>query len=452
MSGPGSSLPPPRPELRRVLGATDATALVVGVMVGSGIFATPPLVAAYLPSPALMLAAWGLGGLIALCGALSYAELAGLFPLTGGAYVFLREGYGRFPAFAYGWSALLVTYPASVAAVALVFSAYLARLLPALSGFQPWVAAGLCLSLSVLNLLGVRLGAWFLRLTVAAKVLALLAVVATGLVLGAGTPNEGSASPVAAAEPVRWWAAWALALVAILWTYEGWADGPTLAGEVRNPERNMARSLVVGVAGVTGLYLLANLAYLRVLGMDGMRGTDSVATDLAHRVFGGSGVVFVNLLVVVSTLGAASGMILGASRIFYALARDRLFLRRVGEIHPRWGTPAWALATIGFLSAIYACIGTFEQIIGIFVMVATVWFVLNIFSVFLHRRRRPRIPRPFRIPLYPLPPLLYLLAALALLVQMVRASPRGALAALGVLSVSLPVYFLWERKHRNMTQ
>jgi len=430
-----------------VLGVSDAAALVVGVMVGSGIFATPPLVATHLPSPALVMAVWALGGIIALCGALSYAELAGLFPQTGGAYVFLREGYGRFPAFAYGWSALLVTYPASVAAVSLVFAAYLARLLPVLSGLQPLVATLLCLSLAVVNLLGVRLGAWFLRITVAAKVLALLAVVAAGLVLGGAAP--GGAAPPPAPSPTGPWAAWALALVAVLWTYEGWADGPTLAGEVRDPGRDMSRALLLGVLSVTGLYLLANLSYLRVLGVEGMQRTDSVATDLARRVFGPSGVLFVNLLVVVSTLGAASGMVLGASRIFYALARDRLFLRRVGEVHPRWHTPAWALATIGLISAVYAWIGTFEEIIGVFVLVATVWFVLNIVSVFLHRRRIPLAPRPFRIPLYPIPPLLYLGAALALLVELVRGAPGRAVAALAVLALSLPVYLLWERRHRT---
>jgi amino acid transporter len=446
MTDPGASASPARPGLRRVLGTSDAAALVVGVMVGSGIFATPPLVAGHLPSPALVLGVWALGGVIALCGALSYAELAGLFPRTGGAYVFLREGYGRFPAFAYGWSALLVTYPASVAAVSLVFAAYLARLVPALSGAEPVVASALCLSLAGLNLLGVRLGAWFLRLTVAAKVLALLAVVTAGLFVGGGAAGGGveAASPLPPLSGL--WAAGALALVAVLWTYEGWADGPTLAGEVRDPGRDMARALVLGVTGVAGLYLLANLSYLRVLGVEGMRGTDSVATDLAERVFGSSGVLFVNLLVIVSTLGAASGMVLGASRIVYALARDGLSLDRLGEVHSRWHTPAWALTGVGLLSAAYAWVGTFEEIIRVFVLVATVWFVLNIASVFLHRHRRPLAPRPFRIPLYPLPPLLYLAAALALLFEMVRADPRQALGALGVLVVSIPAYLIWEKR------
>lgn len=219
----------PQPELRRVLGVWDAAALIVGIIIGSGIFATPPLVAGHIPSTGGMLAIWLLGGVLAFTGALCYAELATMFPFTGGSYAFLREGYGRFPAFSYGWSALLITYPASIAGVSLVFTAYLARLVPISDPARPWVAASVCLIMAGLNIIGVRLGALVLRLFTSAKVLALGMIVVAVFALSKG--SWSNLEPISFIPPGGLSAgAVALALAAIIWTYSGWDDAPTLSG------------------------------------------------------------------------------------------------------------------------------------------------------------------------------------------------------------------------------
>jgi basic amino acid/polyamine antiporter, APA family len=434
---------PSRTELRRVLGVWDAAALMVGVMIGSGIFATPPIVAGYVPNPAGMVGIWALGGLAALCGAFCFAELTAMFPMTGGSYAFLREAYGRFPSFAYGWSALLITYPASIAAVSVVFTAYLANIVPIAESTRPWIAALMCLVLTALNIVGVRLGATVLRLMTGAKIIALGLVAIAGIVaarhLTPARPLPGAATP-------SWsLAALALAFTSVVWTYEGWADGPTIAGETRRPERDVPRALLLGTLAVTVIYLLANVAYLLVLGLDGLRRTDRAAVEIANAAFGSRGGAFVTLLVLVSTLGSILGMIIAGSRVFFAMGRDGLFFAWVGGVHSRFHTPAAALIGVGLISALYAIVGTFEGIIRYFVFVSGLFFLLIIGSVFLHRRRHPNAPRPVRIPLYPLPPLLYLAVEITLLVQLLKENAGPSLIGLAIVLASAPVYVIWER-------
>jgi APA family basic amino acid/polyamine antiporter len=389
-----------------------------------------------------MLGIWMLGGILALCGALCYAELAAMFPYTGGSYAFLREAYGRFPAFAYGWSALLVTYPASVAAVAMVFTAYLSRLVPVAEPVRPFLAASLCLALTGLNILGVRLGAWTLRVFTSAKVIALSAIVLLAFLAGHGSWGHlTSASGVGSGITPG---AVALALVAVIWTYEGWTDGPTLSGEVRNPNRDLVAALLLGTTGVMLIYLLINIAYVFVLGIEGVRSTDSVAVDVATVVLGRGGNLFVTVLVLVSTLGSMMGMIIAASRVFFALGQDKLFFDWAGRIHRR-GSPAGALAGIGVMSALYTVVGTFEIIIGYFVFVATIFLTFNVGSVIWHRRRQPERRRPFRVPLYPLPPLVFLVVASGLMIQLLRENSGNALVGLGIVLASIPVYLAWEQ-------
>ena len=434
---------PPRTELRRVLGVWDAAALMVGVMIGSGIFATPPIVAGYVPNPAGMLGIWALGGLAALCGAFCFAELTAMFPMTGGSYAFLREAYGRFPSFAYGWSALLITYPASIAAVSVVFTAYLANIVPIAESTRPWIAALMCLVLTALNIVGVRLGATVLRLMTGAKIIALGLVAIAGIV---AAKHLTPASPLPGAATPSWsLAALALAFTSVVWTYEGWADGPTIAGETRRPERDVPRALLLGTLAVTVIYLLANVAYLLVLGLDGLRKTDRAAVEIANAAFGGRGGAFVTLLVLVSTLGSILGMIIAGSRVFFAMGRDGLFFAWVGNVHSRFHTPAAALIGVGLISALYAVVGTFEGIIRYFVFVSGLFFLLIIGSVFLHRRRHPNAPRPVRIPLYPLPPLLYLAVEITLLVQLLKENAGPSLIGLAIVLASAPVYVIWER-------
>ncbi|NNF06797.1 MAG: amino acid permease, partial [Candidatus Eisenbacteria bacterium] len=374
------------------------------------------------------------------CGALCFAELVAMFPKTGGAFIFLREGYGRFPAFCYGWSYMLVTTPASIAAVAVVFVAYLARVVPITDAQRPWIAAGVCLLVTVINVIGVRLGTWSLKILTGAKILALAALMIGALLFG---KEAETGTALLNGSDLGVMAALAASLVAVIWTYEGWSEGPTLAGEMKR-KKDVVIALIVGTLGVTLLYVVLNFAYLKVLGVEKVVASDSVAVDMAQSVFGIRGGNFVTGLVLVSTLGSINGMVIGASRIFFAIARDGLFFERFGRVS-KWGTPSWALALVALVSAVYCLNSSFESIIRYFVFVSTFWFVLNIFSVAIHRRRSPKAERPFKVPLYPIPMLVYLVVAIGLLVQLFRDNPKDSLLGHMVLVIALPTYWLWNR-------
>ncbi|MBD3298147.1 MAG: amino acid permease [candidate division Zixibacteria bacterium] len=432
-------------KLRRVLTHWDAAALIVGIMIGSGIFATPPEVVSWLSDPAEMLAVWVLGGLLALCGALAYAELATAFPYTGGVYVFFRHIYGRLPAFIYGWSAWLITYPASIAAIAVVFAAYFARLFPALEPIQPYVAAALIILAAVINILGVKLGAGVQRTFTAAKIAALLTLVIFAVVSGVGRLEHfNEYIPRVASLPDGFSAAaWAFALAAVMWTYEGWAEAPTLSGEVRDPAKDMPRALIGGTLLVMTIYILMNASYVYVLGIPGIAGNDSVASEMALRTFGTFGAIFVTLLVLISTAGSVNGAIISGSRVFFAMANDGLFFERVGRVQSRFQTPANSLTILAIISAAYCLLGTFQQIIRYFVFHAMIWFILASLGVIVWRIRRPQAPRPFKVPWYPLPPILFTLVAGGLAYQLLVNNARDTLIGVGVIVLSVPVYFVW---------
>ncbi len=438
-------------KLRRVLTHWDATALIVGIMIGSGIFATPPEVVAWLDSPGEMLSVWVLGGLLALCGALAYAEMATIFPMTGGVYVFIRHTYGRLPAFIYGWSALLITYPASIAAIAVIFAVYFAQLFPALEPIRPYVAAALILFAAGVNILGVRLGTGVQKSFTAAKVLALLTLVFFAVFSGVGRleyfteyiPRTTSLDSGFSA------AAWAFALAAVMWTYEGWSEAPTLSGEVRNPGNDMPRALIGGTLLVMVIYLLMNASYIYVLSIPVIAASDSVASDMALMTFGAFGSLFVSLLVVVSTAGSVNGAVISGSRVFFAMARDGLFFERVGRVQPRFQTPANSLIVLAIVSATYCLLGTFQQIIRYFVFHAMIWFMLVTLGVIILRRRLPDVARPFKVPWYPLPPILFLLVAGGLAYQLLVNNPRDTLIGVGVIVLSVPVYFVWRAVRRT---
>jgi amino acid transporter len=325
-----------------------------------------------------------------------------------------------------------------------VFTAYLANVVPMADSTRPWIAALLCLVLTGLNIIGVRLGATILRLMTGAKIVA-LGLVAIAGIIAARHLSLPSAPAGVAATPAWSLGALALAFTSIVWTYEGWTDGPTIAGETRRPERDVPQALLLGTLAVTAIYLLANVAYLLALGLDGLRKTDRAAVAIAQAAFGNRGGAFVTLLVLVSTLGSILGMIIAASRVFFAMGRDRLFFAWVGNVHSRLHTPAAALLGVGLISAVYAVVGTFEGIIRYFVFVSGLFSLLIISSVFLHRRRHPNAPRPVRIPLYPLPPILFLVVEVTLLIQLLRENAGPSLIGLGIVLASVPVYLIWER-------
>ncbi len=435
-------------ELRRVLSYWDAVALIAGIMIGSGIFATPPQIAATMDRFGPMLMVWLLGGLLALCGALTYAELAAMYPRTGGVFVFLKEAWGRPPAFVYGWSALLITYPASIAAVSVVFAAYFKRLVPAFPLPENIIAALLALAACVVNIIGVILGARVQRTFTAAKIAALVALVGFAVISSAGSFENFT--PIWATPSQGWHlGALALAMAAVLWTYEGWSDGPTLSGECRDKKRDLPRALLIGTGMVTLVYLLINASYVYVMSIPGIAASSSVAVDMAERTMGQYGGLFVNLLVLASTAGSVNGMVIAGSRVSFAMAHEGLFFNLVGRVHPRLKTPANAVMVLGIVSASYCLLGTFDQLIRYFVFISMIWYVMSILAVFRLRIARPAAERPFRVPLYPITPAIFLIAALGLLYQLYHENTRDSQIGLVILAVSLPTYWIWRKFHQK---
>jgi basic amino acid/polyamine antiporter, APA family len=430
--------------LPRRIGAWSALAIVIGSTIGSGIFRSPAGIADRLPGPLPLLSAWVTGGLFALCGALTLAEVASALPQTGGLYVFLRDGWGRLPAFLFGWAQLVVIRAASLGAIASTFAAYTMRVL----GYDPKgdatriVAAGAIVVTATLNILGVRWGALVTNLTTLAKFAGLLFIVVLALVLG--LPTSGGAGFSPASPPGSFTiGAFGLALVSVLWAFDGWADLSAVAGEVKDPRRNLPRALIGGTLVVIGIYLLANVGYLSVLGVEEIRRSPLVAGEVAARLIGPVGVAFVATTVMISTFGTLNATLLTAPRIFFAMADDRLFFKPVAAVHPRFQTPYVAIAVAATLGVLFVLTRTFEQLADAFVTAVLPFYGLSVAAIFVLRRREGYDPS-FRTPGYPVVPALFILSTLFLLGNgIVDPSSRWAtLAVLGVIVAGIPVYFL----------
>jgi basic amino acid/polyamine antiporter, APA family len=433
--------------LPRRLGLWSAVAIVVGSTIGSGIFRTPAGIAAKLPGPGPMLAMWVVGGVLAMCGSLTLAEVASGRPATGGVYVYLRDGFGRLTAFLFGWAELVIIRAAALGAIATTFSEYCLRVLgfdPALAPYDTWVhyvAAVAIAGTSLLNIAGVRWGSLIMNTTGVAKYGGLLAIIALAAIVGLPATG-GHYTPVMPAGSFALAPA-GLALVSILWAFDGWADLTFIGGEVKDPERTLPRALLLGAVGVMVVYLLANLAYLAVLSIEEIRTSKLVAADVAERLMGRPGVVFVALTVMLSTFGTLTGSILTAPRIFKAMADDGLFFRAFGRVHPKFETPWLAIALCGGLGIAFVMVRTFEQLADTFVTAILPFYALGVAAVFTLRRRADFTPT-FRTPGYPVTPLVFVAATLFLLgnALMDPTSRWPTAAVFGVIALGIPVYYL----------
>jgi basic amino acid/polyamine antiporter, APA family len=424
--------------LPRRLGTFSAVAIVVGSTIGSGIFRSPAGVADRLPGALPILAVWTAGGLLALCGALALAEVASRLPRTGGIYAFLAEGWGPLPAFLFGWAELVVIRAAATGAIALTFAEYLMRLLGARADAH-WAAAAAIAVVSGVNVLGVRFGAAVTNVTTVAKYAGLLLVVALGL--GAGhaqvlAPAPGSFVP----------AKFGMALVSVLWAFDGWADLSFVAGEVRDPQRTLPRALIGGTLAVIAIYLAANVAYLAMFPVDELRRSPLVAADVGARVLGAAGVTVVGLTVVLSTFGTLNATLLTTPRIFFAMAEDGRLFAPLARVHPRFQTPYVAIALGGTLGIVFVLLRTFEQLTDAFVVAIVPFYALGVAAVFPLRRRGGEAA-PFRVPGYPVVPALFILAAGYLLVNAVidPASRWATLAVFAIILAGVPVFFFTRR-------
>jgi amino acid transporter len=433
--------------LRRQLGLWSAVAVLIGSTIGSGIFRSPAGIADKLPGPLPLMGVWVAGGLFALCGALTLAELSGAFPETGGAYVFIREGWGRMPAFLFGWSELVLIRAASLGAISTTFAEYLLRVLgynPSVAPYTDWVhyIAAIAIALTAtFNYVGLKWGSLVQNLTTLAKYGGLLFIIV--LALAIGLPRTGGHyTPVAPAGSFHI-AAFGLALVSVLWAFDGWADLSFVAGEVKEPRRTLPRAIIIGTVAVIVIYLLANLAYMAVIPVEEIRTSRLVAADVAQRLIGLPGVVLVALTVMLSTFGTLNGTLLTSPRIFFAMADDGLFFRKVAAVHPRFGTPYVSILLVTALGVVFVLLRTFEQLADTFVTAIVPFYALAVASIFV-LRKRPTYDPPFRAPLYPIVPALFILATCFLLGNAIidPTSRWPTLAVLGIIVVGIPVYYL----------
>ncbi len=441
---PGRSAPLPRQ-----LGLWSAVAVVIGSTIGSGIFRTPAGVADRLPGPLSLMAVWVVGGLLALCGALTLAEVGGAFPDTGGIFVFIQKAYGRLPAFLFGWSELTIIRAASLGAVSTTFAEYFMRVLGRDPGVAPngnyvhYIAALAIVVTAGFNYVGMRTGSLVQNFTTLAKYFGLLFIV--GLAIAVGLPKSGGHFTPLSPPGSFSIAPFGLALVSVLWAYDGWADLTFVSGEVKDPRRNVPRALIIGTVAVIAIYMLANFAYLSVMSVDEIRTSKLVAADVAFRLVGAGGVTFVSLTVMLSTFGTLNGTLLTSPRVFFAMADEGLLFKKLAAVHPRYKTPYISIALVTGLGVLFVLLRTFEQLADTFVTAILPFYALGVASIFVFRKRSAaEYSPPFRTPFYPITPILFVLATLYLLTNALI-DPVGrwpTLAVFGVILLGIPVYYL----------
>jgi amino acid transporter len=409
----------------------------VGIIIGAGIYQMAPDIAKGASGVAGVFGIWLLGGLLSLCGALCYAELATAYPQEGGDYVYLNRAYGPWAGFLFGWAQLAIVRPGDIAVMAFAFATYARAVWDPLAGTafpygQQTYAVAATVVLTLINTLGVREGKWTQNLLTTVKALGLLCIIGTAFLAQPAAP-AASATPAASLP-------YSLALIFVLFTYGGWNEMAYVAGEVRNPRRNIVRALVLGTAAVTILYLGVNAAFLHVLGYPGVAASDAVATETVSRVFPQAGAVLISALICVSALGAVNGLVFTGARISYAMGADHALFRVLGRWHPRFGTPAMALLVQGAIAiALIVALGTFVNAILYTAAAVYAFYCASTLAVIVLRRKEPRRERPFLVPGYPVTPLVFAAVCLFLIHSAVLYKPKIAVAACVLLALGLPL-------------
>ena len=430
--------------LARRLGLFDATMLVMGGIIGSGIFVTPAEVARHVGTPLLIVGVWILGGLVALAASFVYAELAARRPEVGGQYAYLRDAYGPMPAFLYGWALLLVIQSGGMAAVAITFARYFADLVQVPLADSVVAVAVLAL-LTLINCMGVRSGSNVQSSLMVLKILAIVALVLAGLMFAPGA--TGQAAPVTS-ESVSTFAAIGAAMTPVMFSYGGWQTSSFVAGEMRDPQRDLARGLLLGVAGVVLLYTLVALVCVHALGPAGLAASKTPATDVMRLALGQKGATFIAIGVAISTLGFLSQGMLTAPRVYFAMAEDRLFFDSVAKVSPRTRVPIVAIVLQGAAAAVIAVSGTFGQILSYVVSVDFIFFGLTGAALFVFRRRDPDQKVAFKVPGNPFTTGFFVLACWAVVVATVVNDTRNSLIGYAILAAGVPACLYWQRKNR----
>jgi APA family basic amino acid/polyamine antiporter len=443
------------PELVRTLRLRDLLLLFVGSVIGSGIFRTPgPILRQVHGSVGLSLLVWLVGGILSLLGALTYAELAAANPEAGGLYCYIRDAFGRLSAFLYGWCLFLVIASGSVAALARAFSEYLARVLP-ISPLEQTIAAVVMIGIvTFINVWGTRKSSDLQNWTTLVKVG--IIVLLSALLLAFGHHGHEIPYPLTPAQHGPGiWRDFGLAMIAVLWAYEGWQFGTYSAGEVIDPQKAFPRAFLLGSLILVGLYFLAVIAYLFALGPKDLAASDTIAATSVAVVFGSWAGKLVALTILISTFSAANSVILTAPRVFYAMANDKLFFRKLAEVHPRFKTPAAAVVGLGVWSAVLVCageLGTFSSLIGGVIFIGWIFYGLGAAAIFPIRRASAGRPTPYRVPGYPWTPILFVLAAAAIVgnaIYLAFLDPsqfKNLAAAIILFLIGLPAYFFLRQR------
>jgi len=457
-------------KLLRVLGPVDTTMILIGSVIGSGIFLVPNTIATEVGSFGLIIAVWLVSGLLTLFGALSYAELGSMIPHAGGQYAYLREAYGKFPAFLFGWTEFLVIKAGSIAAVAVAFALYVGYFIP--ESFQPLfhktiiinvgfalpiddigvkLVAIICIILlTVVNYLGVKLGAWVQNIFTFLKVAALAGLIILTFLFGHQAqhafkpmfPEHFSVSLLSAI---------GVAMVAALWAYDGWNNVTYVAAEVREPQKNIPGALFLGTSVVVIIYLAANWAYAFVLPIADISNSTLVAADAMKTYLGPLGGAVISAAVMISTFGTVNGMILSGPRVTYAMAQDKIFFKSMGTVHPRFHTPYVSVWVQGIWSALLTLSGRFDQLFTYVVFAAWIFYAMTTSGVFVLRRKWPHVERPYKTWGYPWVPILFVLISILFVINTFITDPRDSLFGLIIVALGVPVYLFWNFKSKEST-
>jgi basic amino acid/polyamine antiporter, APA family len=432
-------------DLKQDLTRFDLTMIAIGSTIGSGIFLTPALVARHLESPLLILGVWLVGGLMALAGSLTFAELGGLMPGAGGMYVYLSRTYGKLSGFLFGWAYLLVVNTGGIAALSIAFSTYLGVLIPMSPVVTKIVAVSGLILLALLNMRGVKIGGIFSDLFTVLKLIAIAGVIGVGFFRGSSTTTNFAASP--ALPDGTMVGALAAAMVGVLWSYGGWQHASFTAGEAKDAKHSVPFAMVVGAVVVACVYVTINVAYMFLLSPTTMGNSSRVAADAIGSVLGPAGGTAIALAIFISTFGSVGIYTLTVPRILFAMARDGIFFRRVADLHPAYRTPVTAIA----IQTIWAIIlilfwGTFENLISYVVFTDWIFFGLTATAVFVQRRRHPGAQRPYRTRGYPVTPLFFVAMSVWFVVNTLMEKPEQAIAGIILLALGVPVYYYWRSK------
>lgn len=443
-------------KLARVLRLPDLILLTIGGVIGSGIFLVPGQVltqAGGKIGPAMLV--WLVGGVLSLLGALTYGELSAVNPKAGGIYVHIRDCFGPLPAFLFGWTLFLAMNGGTVATLAVAFSTTLSQIIPLSSLMIKVVSVAMIAVLTVVNIKGTRESADLQNWTTGIKVGAILLMAVALLAYGHGF-SDSTAQIWPSAFSGSLASGFGLAMIGVLWAYEGWQYVTFSAGEVINPKRNYPRALFIGTAALIGVYLIANLGYIAALGPDGVMSSTSVAAESLTAVVNPTAAKLIAITILVSVFSAANANVLTCPRVYYAMASDGLFFRKLAEVHPRFGTPAFAILAGSVWSAVLALAGTFTELLTYVVFSGWIFYGLTAAAIFVYRKRIPESEGSYKVPGYPWTPLLFIVAALVLVVNTLfnnlRDQPGKTALALGSIAIGLPAYFIWRSRNATMPE